>query len=88
MQTRVIEVNTMNNPSPKFRDETERVQCSKCGNYFLAGGMAKFNGRHFEHDMTVPRVTGLHLELCEGDAAATLVKVDRRVKELIAQGAI
>jgi hypothetical protein len=69
----VVELNTMSDLRPDFRDETPRVFCSKCRHHFLLG-----------HDMRVdPVVSAIsykHLELCEGDPAVTLWKIDQWFK--------
>lgn len=62
------ELDTMDNPSPRFMDETERIFCGKCKNYFALGrGMAR--------DDRIMALTVKHLELCEGNVAMTLAKV-------------
>lgn len=59
---------TMDDPIPHFRDETERVHCRKCGHYFrLTAG--------FSADFLAYQLSTKHLELCQGDAAETLKKV-------------
>ena len=71
--TRVIELNTMDNPRWAFSDETPRQRCRKCGNTFRLGyGM--------DVDREVAAVTEKHMELCEGDAAITLFMVDAAFK--------
>ena len=59
---------TMDNPSPYFHDETERIKCTHCGNCFALG-------RGMDADARIMAITYKHLELCEGDAAETLEKV-------------
>jgi hypothetical protein len=73
MNVRIIELNTMDNPSPNFRDETARIRCGKCRNLFRLGP-----GMFWEPLETA--ITMKHLELCEGDAAVTLMKIEQAYK--------
>lgn len=63
------ELDTVNNPSRRFRDETQRVHCGACGNWLTLGGMFI--------DAAIQDVSMKHLELCHGDAAETLEAVKR-----------
>ena len=67
-------LDTQDNPSRLFRDETERVKCSKCGNYFRLG----FGMMADEH---VSAIALRHLDICEGDAAGTLARLAREFDE-------
>jgi len=69
----IVELNTMSNPVPHYRDESPRVRCGKCGNLFLLG-------RGITEDRETAAVTRKHLELCEGNAAVTLMKVEQAWK--------
>jgi hypothetical protein len=73
MNAHVVELNTMDNPTRWFRDETQRMRCTRCGNTFRLGyGM--------DIDREVEAITEKHVELCEGDAAVTLLKLDAAFK--------
>jgi len=67
-----IELNTMSDPTPHYRDETQRMWCGKCHHRFL------FDDRMQKHSEAI---TQKHMELCEGDAAVTLVKIDQAFKD-------
>lgn len=69
----VTELNTMSDPSPHYRDETPRERCSRCGHLFLLG-------RGCNDETQVYAITRKHMELCEGDAAVTLMKVEQAYK--------
>ena len=49
------DLDTQDNPSRSFRDETERVKCSKCGNYFRLGFGMMADGH-------VPAISLRHLD--------------------------
>ena len=69
----VTELNTMSNPKQGWRDETPRIRCSKCGNLFLLG-------QGMNADPEIMAITRKHRELCEGDAAVTLMRVEQAYK--------
>lgn len=76
VQLAVTELNTMSDPVPHYRDETPRIRCSKCGHRFLLGVGMFYNPL----DAAVEAITNKHMELCEGDAAVTLMKVEQAYK--------
>jgi len=64
-----IELNTIDNPSNRFIDETERTFCSRCRNWLALGcGMVG--------DPTIYALTMKHLEVCTGNVGETLLKID------------
>jgi len=64
-----INLNTMSNPIRGFMDETHKIGCLVCGNWFRTSrGMA--------HDPRASLITRKHLELCKGDPAVTLSQID------------
>jgi hypothetical protein len=66
----IVELNTVDPPTPGFMDETPRVCCSKCGSRLRLGhGM--------DVDPQVEEISMKHIELCEGDPAVTLLKIDQ-----------
>ncbi len=66
----VVELNTVSNPRPGFRDETPRIRCSKCGNLLRLGhGM--------DADPEVSEISMKHIELCKGDPHITLWRLDQ-----------
>ncbi len=65
-----MQLNTMDNPTRGFRDETERVKCLRCGNWFALGKGV------WDTDADMYEISMKHVELCEGDAAATLQKIE------------
>ena len=69
----ITELNTEYYSRPGWHDETSRISCDKCGHWFKLGpGM--FNA---------PRETSItekHLDLCEGDAPTTLMKIEQAYK--------
>lgn len=70
IQFDVTELNTISNPNPQFRDETQRMLCRKCRNWFLIG-------RGMFPEERIAAITEKHMELCEGDAAIALMKVEQ-----------
>lgn len=74
-KVRYIELNTVSNPFPGFRDESPRLRCSKCGNYLLLG-------RGMDQEDELVQVANLHINLCEGDLPVTLWKMDQFLKSL------
>jgi len=69
----LIDLNTMSDPTPHYRDETPRQRCAKCRHLFRLGyGM--------NDDPVLYRITKKHMELCEGDAAVTLMKIEQAYK--------
>jgi len=69
-----IELNTMSDPERWFRDETPRLKCPKCGHNFLLGlGM--------DIDPIISRISDKHVEVCEGDPAVALMKVEQAYKD-------
>lgn len=79
----IIELNTVDNPKPNFRDETPRIRCSKCGNYLLYGyGMVEWppDGEQRRRGDRIRAITDYHLQSCGGDAAVTLMKIEQAYK--------
>ena len=69
-----IELNTKSAPGNFFRDETPRIRCPRCGFWFLLGlGM--------DVDPVIEAITHKHLEVCEGDPAVALMKVEQAYKD-------
>ena len=77
----ITELNTMSDPSPHFRDETERLRCSKCGHSFLYSfGMTELDAGNRRQGDRIRAITDAHMRLCEGDAAVALAKVEQAYK--------
>ncbi len=69
----ILELNTQADPRPGWRDESPGQRCRACGHvYRLGWGM--------DEDPKVAAVTRKHMELCEGDAAVTLMKIEQAYK--------
>jgi hypothetical protein len=69
----IVELNTMEY-SRGWHDETPKVMCPKCRNIFRLGyGM--------DVDREMEAISNKHLELCEADAAVTLLKIDAEFKK-------
>ncbi len=67
---RIVELNTVDPPTPGFMDETVRIGCPKCGSRLRLGhGM--------DYDPEVAEISEKHIELCEGDPAVTLWRIDQ-----------
>lgn len=70
----VIELNTEYTRPRGFMDETERVLCLKCRRVFRLGdGMTR--------SLANEAIWNAHRDLCEGDAAVTLMKIEQAYKE-------
>jgi hypothetical protein len=69
----VIELNTMSNPTPGFRDESPRIRCAKCANLFLLG-------RGMNDEPRYVAIWQKHQEFCEGDAAVALMRIEQAYK--------
>lgn len=77
----IIELNTMSDPIPGFRDETQRMRCSKCGHLFLYSfGDTEFSPEGQRRGNQIRAITDRHMQLCEGDAAVTLMKIEQAYK--------
>lgn len=76
----ITELNTVDSPIPGFMDETPRIRCPKCGSRLRLG-------RGMDENPDISEISMKHIELCEGDPAITLLKIDqwRRARLLSGQ---
>lgn len=75
LKIKLLNLNTVHKPIPGFMDETPRAWCSKCKNWLDLG-------YDMRSDDTLCLIAQTHMELCEGDAAVTLMKIEQLYKEL------
>jgi hypothetical protein len=70
----ITELNTIADDAPRFIDESPRIYCGRCGHWFYLGHGI------FCEDPVMAAITYKHLELCEGDQAVTLMKIEQLYK--------
>lgn len=71
----------MSDLRPAFRDETDRIFCSKCGHWFLmSAGATEVDPEQRRRGDRIRAITRAHIEMCGGDAAVTLAKIEQAYK--------